>query len=712
MSFLAPIFFAGLAAIAVPILVHLIQRERKDVIYFPSLMFLRQIPYQSVERRRVHNWLLLLLRAGAMALLVAAFSRPFFTSEAVTAAGATTGAREVVIMLDRSASMGYGDHWERARAEARKIVDSLSGEDKGTLVLFARNAEETIRATSDRGTLTAAINDATVTSDATRYAPALRYAQSLLSRSTLPRKEAVLISDFQKSGWETHEEIRLPEGATLAPVSVAELETSDLSISSVVLPRQSFATEERVTVTAGLTNRGANPIVNLPVKFEVNGRLVDTRPVSIGPNSSGSVTFPPFTVSEASMQATVSAGTDKLPANNAFHFVLSPSRPVSVLIVQGEGGEAGSCGPNCPSYFVNAVLQTNRTPPFKADVMPVSRVNAAALEHRSVVILNDATALPTDLDSQLQRFVEQGGGLFVVLKDRTPWSSGESPLFPGKIGAVVDRAIGNDATLGFLDYSHPIFEQFKDARQGNFASERFLRYRTIQPTPADRVLARFDDGAVAMAERRVGSGRVIAFAAPLDDSWTEFPKHPMFLPFVVLTGQYLGQYAEPIAFYTVGRMLDVSAPVAAIVREGAAGDTVTASRKTSGVVMSPDGKQVTIGEGGAPSIELAQQGFYSVRMQGATGRPFAVAVDLDPAESDLSSLPPAEFVTTATGRAAVTTTGQSLEHPELTVEDIEKKQGIWWFLFAAAAAALLAEAILSNRLSKRFGVGLLQVRKV
>jgi hypothetical protein len=159
-------------------------------------------------------------------------------------------------------------------------------------------------------------------------------------------------------------------------------------------------------------------------------------------------------------------------------------------------------------------------------------------------------------------------------------------------------------------------------------------------------------------------------------------------------------------------MLDVSAPVAAIVREGAAGDTVTASRKTSGVVMSPDGKQVTIGEGGAPSIELAQQGFYSVRMQGATGRPFAVAVDLDPAESDLSSLPPAEFVTTATGRAAVTTTGQSLEHPELTVEDIEKKQGIWWFLFAAAAAALLAEAILSNRLSKRFGVGLLQVRKV
>jgi len=76
-SFLAPYFFAGLAALAVPILVHLIQKERKDVVHFPSLMFVRRIPYQSVQRRKIHNWMLLALRAAAMALLIAAFSRPF-----------------------------------------------------------------------------------------------------------------------------------------------------------------------------------------------------------------------------------------------------------------------------------------------------------------------------------------------------------------------------------------------------------------------------------------------------------------------------------------------------------------------------------------------------------------------------------------------------------------------------------------------------------
>ena len=221
MSFLAPLFFLGLAAIAVPVLIHLIQRERKEVVAFPSLMFLRKIPYQSVERRRIHNWLLLALRAAAMACIVAAFSRPFLKCDPSAAAAPTTGAREVVILLDDSASMGYGDHWAHAQDAAHKIVAGLGGADKATLVLFSRNAEENVRATSDRSRLDAAIDEAKVGSDSTRFAPALRVAQSLLTRSALPRKEAVLISDFQKTGWERHEEIHLPEGATMTPVSVA-----------------------------------------------------------------------------------------------------------------------------------------------------------------------------------------------------------------------------------------------------------------------------------------------------------------------------------------------------------------------------------------------------------------------------------------------------------------------------------------------------------
>src|SRR6266705_2201369 len=122
MTFLTPAFFLGLAAVAIPILVHLIQREKKRVVEFPSLMFVQRIPYQSVRRRRIRHWFLLLMRAAAIVLLVAAFARPFLPKAAEAAAAITGGSRELVVLLDQSASMGYGDHWKKAVDAARGAV--------------------------------------------------------------------------------------------------------------------------------------------------------------------------------------------------------------------------------------------------------------------------------------------------------------------------------------------------------------------------------------------------------------------------------------------------------------------------------------------------------------------------------------------------------------------------------------------------------------
>ena len=75
-AFLTPLFLAGLALLAVPIYVHLRNRERKELVEFPSLMFLRRIPYRSVRRQRIRNWPLFLLRVLALVLLAAAVARP------------------------------------------------------------------------------------------------------------------------------------------------------------------------------------------------------------------------------------------------------------------------------------------------------------------------------------------------------------------------------------------------------------------------------------------------------------------------------------------------------------------------------------------------------------------------------------------------------------------------------------------------------------
>src|SRR5215471_18599634 len=137
MGFVAPLVLLGLGALAVPVIVHLIQRERKRVVEFPSLMFLRRIPYQSVRRRRLRDILLLMVRLAALTLIVLAFARPFFRRDSLSAA-AQNGAREAVILVDTSYSMGYGDRWSQAQAAARNAVNGLNAGDRASLVFFSQ----------------------------------------------------------------------------------------------------------------------------------------------------------------------------------------------------------------------------------------------------------------------------------------------------------------------------------------------------------------------------------------------------------------------------------------------------------------------------------------------------------------------------------------------------------------------------------------------
>ncbi len=83
LTFLVPLFLLGVAGIAVPIVVHLTRRQRRNVVRFPSLMFLEKIPYQEQRRRRIQHWFLLSMRALALALLAIAFARPFMQDDRV-----------------------------------------------------------------------------------------------------------------------------------------------------------------------------------------------------------------------------------------------------------------------------------------------------------------------------------------------------------------------------------------------------------------------------------------------------------------------------------------------------------------------------------------------------------------------------------------------------------------------------------------------------
>ena len=683
MGFLTPLFLVGLSALAIPVLIHLIQRERKRVVEFPSLMFVRRIPYQSVRRRRIRHWALLMLRAAAVALIVLAFARPFFRRDAAVIA-ATGGAREVVILLDQSASMGYGDHWQKARDAARAVVSGLGRDDKATLVLFSRNAEENMRATSDRSRLAAAINTAKVGSGATRYGPALKLAESILSRSPVKRREAVLISDFQKTGWSGSEDAKFPDGMTLTTASVASPSTANLSVPSVSFGRAAFSGQERVTVTAGLSNKGDEPLKDIPVVLTVDGHDIETARAAVAPHASASVAFAPFTLVGANVRGSIHAGSDPLPADNAFHFVLSPSEPVSIVIVDGlDRSDA--------SLFLAKALAIGTRPVFQIDVTSASRVSPPTFDKRSVVVLND-TPFPPGSGGALKRFVERGGGVLVVAGDHTTLPTGstsEADLFPGRLAGSIDRTSARSGSLGFLDYSHPVFEVFKAPRSGDFSAAHVFRYRALEAGPNDRVLARFDDGAVAAVEKKAGLGRVIVWTSTLDDTSTDIAVKPVFLPLVHQLVRYLAHYEAATSWFTVGQVLDL---------------TARARTRAARIVVSPSGERTTqagMGEGTEGLLELNDQGIYEIRGTGASGgRPEAIAVNLDPVESDLAPLDPSALVASVTGHATSVDVQQASPQ-EMTREDAERRQSLWWYLLLTGVGLLAIETIIANRLSRK-----------
>jgi Aerotolerance regulator N-terminal/von Willebrand factor type A domain len=686
LSFLAPLFLGALAALAVPIVVHLIQRERKEAVQFPSLMFLSQVPYKSTRRRKIRNWALFLLRSAALAPVVAAFARPLLDRE-LDAASPLATARELVILVDRSYSMGYGDRWERALAAANRAIDGVSGEDRATLVLFDAGATAMNQATSDPVRLRAALDGAQPGSGVTRYGPAVKLAQSLLDASDKPRREVVIISDFQRAGWDGGEGVRLPAGTTVTPVAITDENIHDLAVAAVTLKREDVSGRERISVTARIANAGAEPVKGLSVVLALKDRDLETLKTDVAAGDVGTVSFSPFTLSEPNLMGTIRIQADALPADDAFNFVLSPGQAVNVLVADGGGQRA--------SLYLERSLAINERPRFKPEIKRAETVRSSDLADRDVVIWNDATFPGGDTGRRLRTFIEQGGGLIAILGPRSNWSAAGDVL-PGQLNQMVDRE-DQGAALGFIDYGHPVFEIFRAPRSGDLAAARFFRYRSIEAGPDAQVLARFDDGSPALLERPLGKGRVLVVTSTLDNFWNDLPVQPVFLPLVHRLAEYAAGWVEPSPWFTVGQVVDVAGHSASVAADSASADSAAAA--TPGrqrVAIAPSGGRLAVDNG---LLRLEERGFYQVREIGQVANERIIAANVDLTESDLASMETQDLVSAIQPRGDATQVAGGADR--IGPEDRERRQALWWYLLIVAFIALSAETVLSNRLSRR-----------
>ncbi|MDZ4673561.1 MAG: BatA domain-containing protein [Gemmatimonadota bacterium] len=669
LGFLVPAFLAGLAALAIPVLLHLRQRDRDRPFRFPSLMFLYRIPIRTAQHRRITDWPLLLLRALAVALLVLAFARPLVDRAA--AAAAALDVRTVVVALDQSLSMGHTSVWPAALDSARAVIAELGADDRVAVVFFDDEATVAQPLTLDHATAVAAIETARPSARGTRYASALRAGRQLLLADGASRGEILVITDLQRSGVTGLAGLELPEGIQVRAISAAPADRGNTAISGIDVQRIQGEGRGRMTLAARVMTRGLEGPRRVRLDLTVNGRASGSREITLAADGIIPVAFDPVSLPAGAVRVTVTAAPDALPADDVFH-ALVPAEDAERIILVSPGDAAAD-----ETLFLERALEIGRDPVMRVERRLAGMLGSGVLEGAAVVVLYDVAPPPGTAGNALAEWVRAGGGLIMAAGARlSPRTVEAGGLLPGSLRGPVDRLNDRGGVFGDVSLEHPVFSPFRAGASGALGSARFLRYARVEPTADAEVVAKFDDGLPALLERKDGEGRVLLVVAPLDTRSGDFPLQAAYLPFLRrLAVHASGRVAAPL-WQSTGEAYGFAAGVQEPVIESPSGELIRPASPGPGAA-------ITLGESGF-------YGTYAVRVQ---GEPAAqVAVNPPTREADLTPMDPRELLLGVGQETTVVGAG-----PPATAREVEGRQRLWRVLLLIVAALLIAETLLASR---------------
>jgi hypothetical protein len=672
MSLLSPLFLLGLAALAAPIIVHLVRRTRAPQVDFPSLMFVRRIPQRTIRRKRLHNLLLLLLRSLAVLLAVFAFSRPFFEGSQAEALGRD---RANLILLDTSLSMRYGKRFEDAKTRAKAILQETAGE-RAALITFGQGFEVLSRFTTETEKIRVLVDQAQPGLSATAYEQALRSTEGLFAEAGKGEKRIFLISDFQATGRTTEDvPYRVPKDVKVLPIDVSEEKAPNLAIVEVGTYPIVYQQKYNDKMTIRIANYSDEERGGIRVEFNINDHLVEKREIRIPAWGVESVEFTGFNLNEGINRCLVTLGDDQFAPDNRFNFTIRRASQYKALII-----ETATRGQS-ESFYLRNALTTGENLPFALTVKTIGAVNPGEVHDYRVIVLNDPADMSDALASQLTKFVDAGGGVILGTGPHTrpeQYNRLLGAIAPTKLDELV-QARSDFVTLTEIKTDHPIFEIFRQS--GRLTSTRFFSYFRSTPREQSSVLARFADGAPALVESAHGKGKILFFASSLDSTWNDLPLSPIYLPLVRQAVRHLGEREEKAwqlaeRPFTVPPAEDGSLPAV---------DTPAGMRLT-------DKTQTPLGD---LIINPKETGFYRLRYPTETT---FVAVDSDSRESDLRKLDVNAFIQELTGSDKTTAGNDPAAEPKAGPEELESRQRIWWMLLLAALILFVSEAIIARRM--------------
>ncbi len=525
MSFVYPQFLWALFALAIPILVHLFQFRRFKRVSFTNVRFLQEIRQDTRHRSRLKHLLVLASRLLALTFLVLAFAQPFIPSKQGTGRSAR---HRVSCWIDNSFSMNargtYGPLLDVAIERGRDIAKAYAPSDE--FQLFTNDFEA-----RDQRWLTR--DEFLQRLDEVRPSSAVRSLDEVIRRqhdafASLPANpgmelDAFLFSDFQAtllsaaSPPDPDSTIRY----FLMPLKAEQ--TGNLFIDTCYLAQPFVQPGSTQDLVVRLRNNGEEEVENVPVKLTLQGQQRALSSVTVGPASTVELTLPFAVNATGFQQAAVSITDYPVTFDDTFYFAFRVRDRVHALCINGPDGRS----PYLDALYGNDPYVDYRT-------SAEGQVDYNSFPGLQLIVLNGLRSYATGLQQELQRYMQQGGRVMILPGTTSDAASYEAFAASTKL-PMLTGPVKSEDRVSRVESKHPlmsgVFEEGKSTPE-NLDLPVIHQYYTasLRPGSGTQVVMTTESGQPFLSFTPYGNGGAFLLSVPLDDAYSSFPKHALFVP--------------------------------------------------------------------------------------------------------------------------------------------------------------------------------------
>lgn len=583
---LNPWMLLGLLGLSVPVIIHLIQRQKLQPRLLATLKFLDQTDVANAFAWVPRDLLQLILRLALLSLFVLLMARCVMQAD-------RPGARALAVVLDQSMGMqrklaSGKTLFEAAKEDIGRLFAELGPHDQVAFTLVGDDVTVQTGFLRDPARLQRVLAGAEVTEGGARALPAAVTAAVRRMKSLKqPNTCVIVFSPGTRAAWAAmpapspvppllrRGRVKLfVVGPALEAAPNVSVEEASFSPSSVYLGAGSKMT--------ALVRNGSEEPRDLQVAISESKRQGESRPLHLAPGETAAIDLVQFFDAPADVPCSVQAGDDVLPADNVFHVPMRVRDRRQVLLVTppareetAEGVRASSAGVDLLAYAVNPgeSLGLGGGTQIALKRVTPNLLERVSLPIYSCVVLYGLSEIPDKSVRDLAGYVRDGGALYIVPDRRTnpvQFNDVFGPLLSGfRLGALKEP---RDPVFMDRDESaltSPLLRPLVREEWGDVDDISFSAWFAVEEPGGALCALRAAGREWLAAEAPLGRGGVFLQLFSCDVADTTLPRSPAFVPFVQVVLASLGRRARPpepdvmrvgeVAFMDVPELLGLKA---------------------------------------------------------------------------------------------------------------------------------------------------------